>query len=353
MDGGVRPGSAAMMGPCDGRGRTGADMIVSGDGSMRPGSALMMGIGPGDGSGMRPRSEAMIDPMEMGMRPGVDMMMPMGLGDGSRLGGGPVMMGMNSNEGGMRPGQDMMTMSVGDGRMRPGSAAMMAGMGSSSEGGGMMPINPGDPGMIMMGPGGEGMPMMGMNPADFDPRNCPPEMISAQRMGPVGPRMMSPNDPGMRYDGASPMMPMRINRPRGELDFRMMGGMEPGVRGVQYGPGIRNGGVHPQDRQSVMMIMGGGSNAGPNPGGPVPTNDFGPGMGPPVGAMGPNDGAQFQQFQQQLYATKGHHLQQGPGSPMMMMMDSRASGAGTNFPGFDLIQNGPPVRFGPPGSGVM
>jgi len=30
------------------------------------------------------------------------------------------------------------------------------------------------------------------------------------------------------------------------------------------------------------------------------------------------------------------------------MMDSRAGGGG-NFAGFDPIQNGPPVRFGPPG----
>jgi len=322
MDGGIRPGSAAMMAQIDSRGRPGSEMIMTGDGSMRPGSALMMGIGPGDSGAMRPRSEVMMDPMEMGMRPGSDMMMQMGLGDGSRLSGGPVMM----NEGGMRPGQDMMGMSVADRRMRPGSAAMMTGMGPASEGGPVMPMNHGDPGMIMMGPGGEGMPMMGMNPVEFDPRNCPPEMMNAQRMGPVGPRMMSPNDPGMRYDGASPMMPMRMNRPRGELDFRMMGGME--ARGVQYGPGIRNGGVYPQDRQSVMMVMGGGGNPGPNPGGPMPTKEFGPGMGPPVGGMGPNDGAQFQQFQQQLYATKGPHPQQGPGSPMMMMMDSRAGAAG-------------------------
>jgi len=353
IDGGMRPGSAAMMGPCDSRGRPGTEMIMTEDGSMRPGSALMMGIGPGDNTVMRSRSEVMMDPMEMGMRPGADMMMPMGLGDGSRLGGGgPVMMGMNSNEGGMRPGPDVM--SIGDARMRPGSAAMMAGMGPVSEGGTMMSVNPGDPGMMMVGPGGEGIPMMGMNPADFDPRSCPPEMISAQRMGPMGPRMMSPSDVGMRYDGTSPMMPMRMNRPRGELDFRMMGGMEPGVRGVPYGPGIRNGGVYPQDRQPMMMIMGGGGNAGMNPGGPVPSNEFGPGMGPPVGGMGPNDGAQFQQFQQQLYATKGHHPQQGPASPMMMMMmDSRAGSGGGNFAGFDPIQNGPPVRFGPPGSGVM
>jgi len=349
MDGGMRPDSAAMMGgPLDGpRGRTSTDMILTSDGSMRPGSALMMGIGPGDN--LRPRSEAMLDPLEMGMRPGAEMMMGMGPGDGSRLSGGPVMM---NEGGGMRPGpQDMIGMSLGDGRMRPGSAAMMAGMGpGASEGAAMMnPMNPSDPGgMIMMGPGGEGMPMMGpMNPAmDFDPRA---EMMNAQRMGAMGPRMMSPNDPGMRYDGASPMMQMRMNRPpRGELDFRMMGGgMEPGVRGVQYAPGIRNGGMYPQDRQSMMMIMGGGG-AGPNPGGPMSANEFGPGMGPP---MGPSDGAQFQQFQQQLYAAKGggHHPQQGgPPSPgMMMMMDSRA-GAGGNFPGFDPIQNGPPVRFGPP-----
>jgi len=350
LDGGMRPGSAAMMGPCESRGRPGGEMILTGDGSMRPGSALMMGIGPGDGAGIRPRSEAMMDPMEMGLRPGSDIMMPIGPGDGSRLSGGPVMIGMNSGDG-LRPGPDMMSMSAGDGRMRPGSAAMMAGMGPASEAGGMMPMNPADPGMMMVGPGGEGMPMMGMNPADFDPRNCPPELMNAQRIGPMGPRMMSPGDPGMRYDGASPMMPMRMNRPRGELDFRMMGGMEPGVRGVQYVPGIRNGGVYPQDRQSMMMVMGAGGNAGPNPGGPLPAGEFGPGIGPPMGGMGPNDGVQFQQFQQQLYATKGHHPQPGgPGSPMMMMMDSRpGGGGGANFPGFDPVQNGPPVRFGPPG----
>ena len=370
MDGGMRPGSAAMMGACDARGRPGAEMVMAGDGSMRPGSALMMGIGPGDGGGvMRPRSEAVMDPMEMGMRPGSEMMMA----DGLRLGGGgPVMMqGMNSIEADMRPGADMMAMSVGDGRLRPGSAAMMAAMGpSSTDGGvGMMPLQPGDPAaMMMMGPGGEAM--MAMNAADFDPRGggggCPPELLGAAgRMGAAA-RMLSPADgAAMRYDGPA-MMPVRMGRPRAELDFRMMGGMEPpGVRGgggLQYAPaGMRNGGVYPPDRQSMMMVMGpggGGPSAAGGGGAPMPPNDFG---GPGMGAMGPSDGAQFQQFQQQLYATKAHHhhhhappppQHQGPASPtMMMMMESRAAAAAGNFAGaFDPIQNGPPppVRFGPP-----
>jgi hypothetical protein len=221
----------------------------------------------------------------------------------------------------------------------------------------MMGMVPGFDGQMMgMGPSdgqmGEGMGMMGLNPPDFDPRGCPPEMMNAHRMGPMGPRMMSPNDPGMRYDGAGPMVPMRMNRPRGELDFRMMGGMDPGMRSGPYGPGMRNGGnCPPADRHMMMMMM----NAGPNSsGGPMQPGDFGPGMGPPMSGMGPADGSQFQQFQQQLYATKGHHpQQQGPPSPTMMMMMDARGGNGGNFSGFDPVPNGPPVRFGPPGPGVM
>lgn len=283
-----------------------------------------------------------MDPMEMGMRPGSEIMMAMCSAEGGmRSGGGPVMMGMNPGGDGMRPGPDMM----GEVRMRPGSAAMMMGMVPGSEGGQVMGMGPPDGGMIMVGGHPGGGEMMGLNPGDFDPRGCPPEMMNAQRIGQMGPRMMSPCDPGIRYDGAGPM---RMNRPRGELDFRMMPGMDPGMRGGPYGgPGMRNGSVGPpSDRQQQMMMMM--MNAGPNSGGgpPVQPGEFGPGMGPP---MSTSDGAQFQQFQQQLYATKGHQ-QQGPPSPMMM--DARGAGPGGNF-GFDPMSNGPPVRFGPPGSGVM
>jgi hypothetical protein len=237
----------------------------------------------------------------------------------------------------------MMGMQSVESRMRPGSAAMMMGMGPGPENGMM---GPNDGGMMMMGPGGDGMGgMMGM-PGDFDPRNCPPEMMNAHRMGQMGARMMGPGDMGVRYDGGGPMMPGRMNRPpRSEMEFRMMGGMDPQIRGGPYAQGMRNGGV--PDRQ-MMMMMGG---SGPNPGSMQP-GDFGPGMGgPQMSGMGPVDGAQFQQFQQQLYATKGHHPQQGPPSPMSMMMESRGGGPG--YSGYDSMQNGPPLRFGPPGSGVL
>lgn len=351
MDGGMRPGSAMMMGmgPCDGRMRQGPEMVMGSDGNLRPGSALMMGMGQGDGN-MRQRPDMMMgmDMMDMGMRPGSDLMMAMGPNEGGmRQVGGPMMMGMNPGDNNMRPGGPdvMMGMPGAESRMRPGSAAMMMGMGPGPDNGMM---GPGDGGMMMMGPGGDGMGMMGM-PGEFDPRGCPPEMMNAHRMGPMGPRMMGPGDMGMRYDGAGPMVPVRMNRPRAEMDFRMMGGMEPSIRGGPYAPGMRNGGMCPPDRQ-MMMMMGGGPNAvGPT----MQSGEFGPGMGgPQMGGMGPVDGAQFQQFQQQLYATKGHHPQQGSPSPMPMMMDSRGGG-GPSFTGYDSIQNGPPLRFGPPGSGVL
>lgn len=262
-------------------------MLMGPDGSMRPGSALMMGMGQGDG-GMRRQDMMMgMDMMEMGMRPGSELMMAMGPNEGGmRQVGGQMMMGMSQADGGMRPGDVMMGMPP-EARMRPGSAAMMIGMGPDN---GMM--GP-DGGMMMMGHGGDGMTMMGM-PGDFDPRNCPPEMMNAHRMSPMGPRMMGPGEMAMRYDGQ--MVPVRMNRPRPEMDFRMM---DP--RGGPYAQGMRNGGV--PDRQMMMMMMGGG----PNSVGSMPPGEFGPGMGgPQIGGMGPVDGAQFQQFQQQLYTTKGH-----------------------------------------------
>lgn len=315
MDPAMRPGSALMMGmpggPGEARMRCGpGHEIIGPDGNMRPGSALMMGMGPGE---MRSRPDMMMmEQMEM-MRPD---MMQMGMGDG-----GMRPMGMNPG------GAELMG---GEVRMRPGSATMMMGMDGPLMG-------PGESGgMMMMGPGGE---VMSMN--EFDPRGCPPDMMNSSHR--MGPRMMSPqpdSNPGgtMRYNDAGHML--RMNRPRAELDFRMLSGMESNMRGPFGGP-MRNGGCTP-DRQMMMMM---------NSGGPMQPGDFGPGMGPP---LGPNDGAHFQQFQQQLYATKGHHPQQGPPSPsMMMMMDSRSGGPAGNFAQFDTMQNGPPVRYGPPGSGVM
>lgn len=223
--------------------------------SMRPGSALMMGMGQEIGQ-MRPGSAAMM--MEMAGMPGMQMMRSDGRGSFSM---GRMMM----EQGQMRPNPNdplgMMGMMGGDGgnggqMMRPSSANMMA-----MEGEMMMQMRQNEVNMqrqnemlMMGGNGGNEGMLMGDGPREM--------------RGPlIDMGMMCM--PGSRGPGR--MDPMMVEMP-------MNGDMFPS------GPG--------------MMMEGRG--------GHMMEDQFGPG------------GAQFHQFQQQLYASKKH-----PGSPSTPMMDMR------------------------------
>lgn len=290
---GMRPGSAMMMG-----------MV---DGGVRPGSALMMGMGHGgDPGGMRPGSAMMMaisNPGEGGMRPGSAIMMGVGP-EGMRPGPG-MMPGMGPGENAMRQNAEMIGMGPGGG-MRPGSSLMM------SMGGG-----PGDDLMRM------GSEMMSLGPGEGRLRMGPEMIGMGHRIG-IGGRMMDIGfcDPRVGPDGGGGggggMMGMQ----------QRVGRMDPGMPMMD----MRNGGIFPNS-----------SNADPNRRPPPGLDSERFGMAPTSMGEEPFNSAQFQQFQQQLYA-KNHSQQQL--SPTMEMR-----GLPPGSMGFDMMRNGP--NFGPHGGSLV
>lgn len=309
---------------------------------MRAGSEMMTSMDHGDPSTMRPGSRPLSDRMmlgmagESGMRPGSAVMM--GLVDGGGRPGSAMMMGVvhGGDSGGMRPNSALMMGVGGPGEngIRPGSAVMM-GPDGMRLGPGMMPgMCLGENGMrsnaelmgmglVPMRPGSGMMPGVG-GPGD-DPFRMGPDMMPIGRL-----RMNSEMVGGPRR-----MVEMGFCDPRLGPDGNGGGGM----LAVQHRSGRMDPGMH------MMDMRNGGGFPSPSPIGPDPNRrleneryHIGPGA---VGEEPFN--AQFQQFQQQLYAKSS--AQQHP-SPSLEM---RGLPPGTL--GYDMMRNGP--NFGPHGGNII
>jgi len=372
MDGKVPTSKMQYFPGGPGPGGPGGNMYGPGPGGMGPGMdgrmGPSMGMGPG-GPGQDPRfggssmSDPRMDP-RMGPSMGGDPRLgPMGPGADPRMGGRPDgRMGPDMGMGDLRMGPGDPRMGPGDPRMGPGGMGPMSDPRMGPSPGSMMGMGPSSGPMGSMRPGSRGSPFTGpIGPAvqqsmmmrrgspdlplgnSFSPDPMS-SMNSSMGMSMGGPMSMSGSMGGpmsaLSSMSGNPMTsmsnmsnsimndsmgpgPMGVGPPGGPMGPGPMPYNSPPYSGGPMGSPMMPGG--PTGMQGPRMQgppggMGGMSRAGPFPRQPSPGMRMsGPGMGPggPLSPGAPSySSAQYQQFQQQLYA-QGRPRQMSPMDSMM------------------------------------
>ena len=212
-------------------------------------------------------------------------------------------------------------------------------------------------------------PMSGMDPKMNNAKHFFPETSQSQNMPPHLSRM------GLSMGGPTPPMGAQMQMAGGPMSGAaqaqsMMVGSPPGHMGPGSPFGNQIPGPNPGQSQSMMIgnpmmqgsqqmqmqqmnmqksMMNVGGPRGPSPGMPGMGGPGGPSLAPvrsPDFIMGQQQGSYgpgFQQFQQQLYATRGPRGA-GPGGMMGGMADRMGPGGGPGMPG---QRGGPGMRPGP------